>query len=60
MATESPSSQFLNFLEDEGIKFHHVGSNVKKNSDFVSYGGKLSEENVIDALEIILGISMDD
>eukprot|EP01080_Neovahlkampfia_damariscottae_P007743 gene7743-12213_t len=59
MATETPSSQFLNFLEDQEIKFIHVGSNIKKNSEFISTmnSGKLSEENVIEALEIILDSS---
>ena len=65
MATEPPNIQFLNFLEDQEIKFIHVGSgssstsNLKKNSEFVSTinSGKLSEENVIDALEIILDSS---
>ncbi|KAJ3330821.1 tyrosine-protein phosphatase required for protection against superoxide stress (By similarity) [Blyttiomyces sp. JEL0837] len=49
LAPEEPNQRFLNFIDDQEIKFQHLGLNAAANS-----WDPISEEVVLEALELIL------
>jgi tyrosine-protein phosphatase OCA1 len=53
LASESPDQQLLNFIEDHNIELINIG-NMKGKNEIISVGGRLTEENVITSLEILL------
>ncbi|GAA98135.1 uncharacterized protein L969DRAFT_93254 [Mixia osmundae IAM 14324] len=49
LAPEEPSQRFLDFIDDQGIKLHHLGALNAANA-----WDPITEETVIQALEIII------
>lgn len=41
-------------MEDHGIEFCHIGATRDQKNENITYGGRLTEENVISSLEILL------